>query len=260
MDGAIEIQSPQTDWSARPIPFMLIAAGLVADVIAVSLGIGAVFPAPSLLIAYGLIFSQVGLAAIWVGLSTSRFWMRIGLMTVVVAAAFYATNSLHESAAWLGVFSVQSLAIIAPLLVLRRGGLRLQIVTASVDARPWQFTLRHLFGATTICGLLLLAVRGLQPWVNRHDLLHQGCLLGAGFALIGLVETWACLGAGRWPSKLVAVPTLSALVGWLFIVLDGNGNVRSRFGIMALVLFQSLLLTASLTVMRARRHRLIFRR
>lgn len=219
------------------------------------------FPAPLVVFAYALLFSEAGLIAVWSGVSAARWWIRaVGHSTAFIAAVFAAegvrgTHGYYGD--WIGLFASQSLAISGPLLGARLFGLRLGRNTDDVRAAPLQFTLRHLFIGTTILACLLGLGRAIYPLLVDGNNALEMCLLGSGFAAVALIAAWAAFGGGAPGVKLVVLIVTAVAVGWLFAMLEPPNDL---IPIIALVVAHTALLALSLLLFRRAGYRLIRRR
>lgn len=153
------------------------------------------FPTPQEVIAYALLFAEVGLIAVWSGLSAALWWMRVaGHSTVVVAAVFVAEQAHANHGGWLALFAVQSIAITGPLLLARWMGLRLTMNVDVAGGAPFQFSLHHLFIGITAFAVLLGIGRVLYPLLRSYsrpasNIAFEACVLGSGFAVVTLIAT-----------------------------------------------------------------------
>lgn len=77
---------------------LLVATSLVADAVVVLVATGATFPAPSLVVGYALLCSQVALAAIWLGIGMSRLLLRLIGNVAVITVGFFTINASSASA------------------------------------------------------------------------------------------------------------------------------------------------------------------
>lgn len=237
---------------------ILVLVSLLADVVAVACGAGKDFPDPTVLVGYALLFGQVSLGAIWLGLGSGTIALRLAAHIVILAIIYYCLSSLHDNdGEWMHVLAVQTFAIAGPLAVGGWYGLRLQVTSSMPDEQSWQFTLKHVFALTTACALLLGLFRLSPPWRELGNRSVQALIIGGGFALLALVAAWVALGYGRWLYKLLALPAVTCLVGCLLIAIEVGDRPEYDRGVMAIVFGQMLFLAGSLAVLRRRGYRLV---
>lgn len=238
---------------------------IVAAVNGMSIRLAAVsrFPTPQEVFAYALLFAEVGLTAVWSGLSATSWWTRVaGHSTVVVAAVFVAARVHANHGDWLALFAVQSIAITGPLLLARCMGL---LLTRSVDVAggdPFQFSLRHLFIGMTAFAVLLGLGRVLYPLLRSYsrpagNIAFEASVLGSGFSVVALIATWTALGTGRRSLKLLVFVVTTFAVGSLVAAITGRPAITDQIAIVSLVVLQAVLLSAALAAFRRAGYRLI---
>lgn len=238
----------------------LVIANFTAAVVAVGCGAGKDFPHPAVIVGYALLFSQVSLGAIWLGIGSNAVVVRLAAHVAILAAIYYGLSALHNNQGeWVRLLAVQTVAVAVPLAVGRWYGLRLQVTSSTNDEQPWQFTLKHLFLLTTACALLLGFLRLAPPWRPSGNRLTEALLLGGGFALMALIAAWVALGHGRRLFKLLALPVVTFLVGCLLMAIEGRRGRAGDLAIMALVFGQMFFLAGSLIVLRRCGYRLVRR-
>jgi hypothetical protein len=236
---------------------VLAIVNLGADVLAIWYGAGKNFPHPALIVGYALLFAQVSLGAIWLGLGGTAIGLRLVAYCGLLAAVYAGLSALHDNhGQWLRLLAVQTLAICGPLTVARRRNLRLQATEATPNEQPFQFTLKHVFALMTACAVLFGALRLAPPWPTLGNRASE-VWLGVGFALMALVAAWVSLGYGRWLLKLLALPLVTFLVGGLLTAIEGPAGRLVQAGIMSLVFCQMLFLAAPLVVLRRCGYRLM---
>lgn len=237
---------------------VLLAAYLTADAVTVIGGANQHFPHPAAVCGYALLFAQVGLGAIWLGVGGSPFALRLAGYVAVVGTVYFGLSVLHDNGGqWASLLAVHTLAIAGPLAAARAYGLRLQLAGVEPSAERWQFTLKHVFVLTTACAVLLGLVRlaPKSPAINDHA--FQALMIGAAFALMALVASWAAIGHGRRVFKLAALPTVTLLACGLLTATEGRNSLESDLGIMGIVFGQMLFLATPLFVLRRLGYRLV---
>jgi hypothetical protein len=237
----------------RRIIGLAVIVSALADVVAILCGAGRGFPDPRLVVAYALLFAQASVGAIWLAIGSSVVRVRIVAHLALLAFLYVGLSALHDNRGqWLQLLAIQTSAVTGPLLVGRWYGLRLRVTSSAAAEQPWQFTLKHVFVLTTVCAVVLGLARSIPHWTLSNDL-AEAALIGGGFALMALVAAWVAIGSGRWFFKLMALPVVTLLVGWLLAALEG-GNTG---GLMALVFCQMLFLVGWLGVLRRCGFRLV---
>ena len=162
---------------SRALIWLLLLATVLVDCVALSMfGTGGRpeyiehWPHPLLSVLFTLPFSQVGLAAIWVGLGVpSAPWRLMGGFLVVacwsLALAVTLGNDVpvgYTSTHWTALLLGQTLAILVPLSIARASGVRLAHTPATdptrgtaVERTPWQFSLGYLLAWITAVAVVL---------------------------------------------------------------------------------------------------------
>lgn len=247
----------------NPRPFvrraLLVLAITALNVSSAGLAVVSDFPAPQVVFAYALLFAEVGLIAIWSGLSAMRWWVRAAGHLAVFAAAVTATESMHGNAGgWFLLFTLQSVSITGPLLLARFAGIRLARSIDVAHGVRLQFTLRHLFIGMTTCAVLLGIGRALYPVLRSgsrpaRNVAFEACLLGIGFASVALIATWVALGTGGKSVKLLVFVIAMVAVGILFAAIEPGTPVA----IITMVILQATMLTSALAAFRRAGYRLM---
>jgi hypothetical protein len=153
-----------------------------------------------------LYFSQVSLAALWVGLGRSPVYRRgVGAFLVLMAWSYPSIMSSQLSMRYHVDLSADLAAAVAvPMLVARLLGLRLvrigELPARAVGRQRWQFSIRYLFGLMTALAIVMGVLQWKAPymldpstyglWIDRNT-----ASLAAGRALIAWAALWAALGA-----------------------------------------------------------------
>lgn len=241
----------------RHIIALLVIANALADAVAVGMAIGGSFPHPAVVVAFGLLFSQIALAAIWLSLGNRGAVARIAAYSGVVASVTVGLLAIEDQLQlWLVLLALQTLGTSGPLTVARWFGLRLRVTDLAGDEQPWQFTIKHVFALTTACALLLGLIRLVRPWIDIGNSLIEASFIGGGFAVVALVAAWVSLGRGRLLLKAAALPVATFLVGGTFIGIEGSTALPDALGMMAIVFGQMVSLSMSLMVLRRLNYRL----
>jgi hypothetical protein len=161
----------------------------------------------SALVCYALVFSQVGLAAIWGGLGPGHVAVRLATVAVIAPSVDWLFNQLHDNdGIWFLLLVAQLLVILLPLLAVRwiRGVQWRWSDSTSSDGtasmRPFQFTLWQvtllLTGIAVALGIGRLAVRLVSiPSTVEFSWFDLAAIAG-GFAISTLLAAWQAFGAG----------------------------------------------------------------
>lgn len=247
--------------ASRCAPIVLVVAAM--NGIAIPFAAASNFPAPQEVFAYALLFAEVGLVAVWSGLSLVSWWMRVAGHASAVVAAVAAAETVHANhGAWLALFAAQSIGITGPLLVARWLGLRLTRSIEVARGAPLQFSLRHLFISMTAFAVLLGVGRVLYPLLRSYsrpagNIAFEACALGAGFAAVALIATWTALGTGGRIVKLLVFVFATFAVGCLFAAIEPGSRVSHQIAIIAIVVLQATMLACALAAFRRAGYRLI---
>lgn len=261
---------------SRALIWLLLLATVLVDGMALSMfGTGGrpeiEWPHPLLSVLFALPFSQVGLAAIWVGLGTaSAPWRLMGGFLVVacwsIALAATLDNDVpvgYTSTHWTALLLGQTLAILVPLSIARASGVRLADTPAADPTRgtaaertPWQFSLGYLLGWITAVAVVL----GMVQYTIRYELLPRAPItwveigiLSVSHGGVALSLLWIMLGTVRPTLPIAALGLITLLlVGGSFWLARDSG-VRSALGM--LFFGEALLLVGSLGVLRVAGYR-----
>ena len=155
------------------------------------------------LLVYAFLSAQFGALALWGVLGKWSWPLR--LPAAVLAAlplVMLIPNTQYRARAWLSLLIVQTVSLIALLLVFWLAGYRLRgrREIASSEGSSRSFTLSHMLGWTAVAAGLLGALRITQPLLvtfGAERWLHTG-MLGVCCALVTLAVIWTTLGEGRW--------------------------------------------------------------
>lgn len=188
---------------------------------------------------------EISSLAIWLILGASSPIRRLGLVTAASLPVFYLFSALRFPAesprwagndAWIVIILVQTAGIGAMAMLLRLQGFR--IGSLSFDPRspsrgPVQFSVRHLFVATTIVAILVFAAQWAMI-ASSHTLVSgqwvQASVYGALLALVSLAAVWMALGAGRWPLRLFVFAVMAACAGACLTWLETHIRYGERWG------------------------------
>ncbi|MEE8450478.1 MAG: hypothetical protein V3R99_01150 [Thermoguttaceae bacterium] len=261
----------------QPFIWLLIVAMVSADASVLTWVAGRGWSPPQwphalLCLLFALVFSQVGLATIWAGLGRqSMAWRVTGGFLVVVAWSIALARELQAdrpiellSTYWSVLLSVQAGLALVPLLIMRAAGARL-ISTAAAEISqdrgsqlgPWQFSPADLLRWMTA----LAVIMGLAQSVAFYDLLPRSSTAlaeigtwAAANTLLALFTLWAVLGNGPPVARILTLAVIASvtagLLGWL-----APNSEKGEAAAMLYVL-QTILLTASLGVVRIAGYRL----
>lgn len=261
---------------SRVLIWLLLLATVLVDCVALCMfGTGRLpqmeWPHPVLSVLFALPFSQVGLAAIWVGLGVpSAPWRLTGGFLVVVCWSIALAATLgndvpagYTSTHWTALLLGQTLAILIPLSIARPSGVRLAGTPATDPRRgsaaertPWQFSLGYLLAWITAVAIVL----GMVQYTIRYELLPRAPIawveigiLSVSHGGIALSLLWIMLGTVR-PTLQIAMPcslTLLFVGGSFWLACDSG--FRSALGM--LFFGDALLLVGSLWVLRVAGYR-----
>lgn len=152
---------------------LLLSAAAAVDLVAWSEAGPANWPAASTLLLISLAFSQLALAAIWVGLGGGVLsWRLAGLVVVAVAWSFgLSATGAGGAAEHLGLLLGEALVILACVSFLRAKGWRLDGGAQKEEPlpRPLQFSLGDLLSWITSTAVVLGLLRsGFRPEIFWH--------------------------------------------------------------------------------------------
>jgi hypothetical protein len=209
---------PRPRLTPRQTTIALLVVLVVADALAIWRARGVYGSLEWSVVAYSLIFSQVGLAAIWCALGGSSAAQRIAGLLVVNAVSTAMLPLITHDLRWMLVVAMQMAAIYLPLVAVRmRWGIRwrrLARASSGRDVEPFQFTLRQamigmtaiaiVFGIVRLTGLL-----GAFPAKSEWMFMS---LLACGFALTALAAAWGVFGMGWiWLRWIIFVVVMGAV-------------------------------------------------
>ncbi len=267
-----------------PLTALLVLATLAVDlptIFALRGEPGHHWPHAPLPLLLALIFSQVSLVAMWVGLARRPMhWPLAALVgLLLVWGAVLADPGFQVIPGWFGtlgwpmVLSLQAIAVVGPLWMARWVGVRVETAAGfrPLDRpdpdRPIQFSIAFLLGWITLVAVFLglcrwmLLTGWLRPdsagWGDAEDW-KEIALVVAGNAVLAWPLPWAVLGT--------RLPLLRGLVGCLAVVavigtyelMDISAAYHVAFRM--LFLAQAGLLAGSLAIVRIDGYRLIGRR
>ena len=208
----------------------------------------------------GLVQSQVGLAAIWIGIGPCRLPWRILITALIVWAC-----SAHKANGLLGTLQAMSqtqlLEVALPLWVANWVGLRFRSSDSYDDSIPrllsGQFRLRDLWAAITGIGS---AIGLLYPLLKSDGWLTDRTfplVLAAPFALVTIVSLWAVMGPRYLPFRFIAQTAITLSTAWASCLYVGS---QSPYIFVAWHLVQFVQLTIFLGIFRYCGYRLEWRR
>jgi len=216
---------------------------------------GAQWPATPAIVAMGIGFAQVGLAAILLVLGSRRLITR-GIAAVILhfGAAFLAFRAVNASGfvRWLVIMLMIIGIISAPLIIARLAGL----VITSTDAPPGrgsrQYTIWGLLVLTTIVAVLLGVGHLFFPWKE----LGQIALFSTAMALIPCVLGPLALSKIPWPVSLIAGAALCPAAGAL-LTLTGFPPPQQPIQLATMCSIQGAVTIAACAVVRIAGYRLV---
>jgi len=213
---------------------------------------------------FALVFAEAGLIGIWGGLSSTRPLWRIlatCAATGYIGGIQVTAMRITEKSILFLIIALTSSTILVVLSGLRlsRRKLRLaNLVNEPMASEGFQFSLWHLFLATTAVAVLLAIGRGMPPISSPRakDLLVSAifppCLI-----MVELATLWAALGIGRATSRLVVVVPTAFIVGMMpmFLVDPASGGRILLWSVIVGV--QAIITACSLLVVRSCGWRLV---
>ncbi|MBN2477388.1 MAG: hypothetical protein JXB62_22475 [Pirellulales bacterium] len=265
---------------------LLVVATVTVDAAGLSAVVTGPWAAPhwphaalGLLIALSL--SQVGLAAIWAGLSRQPIAWRLASMVLVVAlwgfslAVILPGDSVIPRTAWTPMLLGHALMVFVPLWISRACVATAAEMAGSadsagtgnadsagrgaVDRSAWQFSLRHMFTWITAVAVILGMIQfgrrqGLLPPSSLIEPWDFSVILGAVHGLVALAAVWAALGRRRPVLRAVVscLPLIAALVFYRLLA----GDHERRMVLTMQCVLHAALLCGSLWVFRMAGYRL----
>jgi hypothetical protein len=170
-----------------------------------------------------LALSQASLTAVWIGLGRSRWAVRgvVGtLLLGAIAAMFWQDGEPFKDD--ITIIAIQSLLIIASLVVLRWSGFRLvnlpyddDLVRSQAKPMPWQFSVANILQLTAAVAVVSAVLTQIVGWSSNLLLF---LIFAAAFAVPVPVLAWAILTTGRLSLRIaIAVMVAGTAAGsWFF--------------------------------------------
>ena len=218
----------------------------------------------SFALAWGLCFSQISMAAIWLALGRTPGPRRITLaLLILIAWNANLLGMMRRYDYWCDFMLITVVlagAVVAPLMALRPLGLRVSRVsfgngaaTAWNNRQPLQFSIRYMLGLMTALAVVL----GTLKWIVSFELQPlQGlvepelAILAAGRGLVAWAALWAALG-NRWTAVRMIVFVAATVASYGGLLLSDRRYYYDDFWIFVLLFsLEALLLFSSLWVFR----------
>jgi hypothetical protein len=232
---------------------LFITAAIVTDALTLTwVNIaGGNWPQPATLLGMGLVFAQMGLAAVACGFSRQHFVFRTLLFLVTAVATGMvgsrAAGRAEIQGSWIVMMLFHGSAVLVAVWCFRaqRWRLRLAGEAEREPISPWQFSLARLFAVTTSAAILLGIVQQLrvEP-AFVVEILVVALLLAVLPILISLLILTRC----GWFWLIAGGFGATAAVGLLVGSVVRGPPERGPF--LALVLLQSLFIFAAVGLVR----------
>lgn len=258
--AAAEIADARSPVDQRRLVLRLLAAAILLQNLVwlvVLRTSGSDWPSVPAVIAMGLVFAQVGLAAVLVVWGSGPLLLRsLAAIPLIFFAAILAARSTNEN---LPVWSSVLLAIVAivaaPLAVARLAGVRIVPDDEPLYAAgSRQFTIFGLLTLTTLVAVILGVCRLLRfPW----DEIGQVALFALALGGIPWICSPTALAADRWYWVVVPAPVVCPLAGWL-ISLTGFPPEEHKLALIAMASVQGALTIGACAVVRVAGYRLVW--
>ena len=179
------------------------------------------WPAAPAIIAMGIAFAQIGLAAVLLVLCAHALVLRgLFVFLLYVGAAFLAYRSVRGDgmSGWLTIMLMCLAITAAPLVIARLAGVAIVPAPPAAPARgSRQYTIWGLLVLTTLVAVLLGIGRQLRfPWGELGDI----ALFSVTIAAIPCLLAPLALSKVPWPATLIAAATLCPAAG-ILIALSG---------------------------------------
>jgi len=208
-------------------------------------------PGLSFDLSFGLYFSQISMAAIWLALGqTAALWRMPAAFLLLLGLIAVLCSTLKLNDGDRDVTILIACATSIPLLVLRSVGLGVVRVRRDgpdgvlpPEPQRFQFSIRYLFGLMTCLAVVL----GTLQWLDFHNLIdcHRFDLwmymLAGGHALAVALALWTALGSQWMVARMIVLLTAvaAACVG-VFVRAMRHEHLLMLFSLEALLLFGSL--------------------
>jgi hypothetical protein len=156
---------------------------------------------------FGVVFGQIGLAAMWAGLGKRAWFLRLPIaFAAVVVLGTLLGIGIHEPC--VEAYFVTSVAgLVMGMVCFTLRILRLQLLRFANAAVPLreglQFTVRHLFLLTFVVACLVAIGKAVAPSLAGLNQMPVLALYGVVFAAVGLISLWAMLGRGATAVRTV---------------------------------------------------------
>jgi len=218
---------------------------------------GSQWPDKPAIIAMGIAFGQLSLAAILLILSSKRLVAR-SMATIVLyfGAALLAFRAVSANGfgRWLTIMLLILAVIAAPLIIARLAGV---VIVPTADGPPGrgsrQYTIWGLLVLTTIVAILLGIGRQLSfPW---HEL-GQIAVFSLMIAMIPCILAPLALSKVPWPASLIAGATLCPAAG-AALTLTGFPPPDQPLQLAAMCAVQGAVIIAACIVVRIAGYRLL---
>ncbi len=217
---------------------------------------GADWPAVPAVIAMGLVFAQVGLAAVLVVWGSGTLLLRsLVAIPLIFFAAILAARSTNENLpAWISILLAITVIVGAPLSIARLAGVWIVKSCEPLNmAGSRQFTIFGILTLTTLVAVILGIGRLLFPWREIGGVALFALALGG--------IPWICaptaLAADRWHGIVIPAVVVCPLAGWL-ISLTGFPPEQHKVALIAMACIQGALTIGACAVVRVAGYRLVW--
>lgn len=215
---------------------LLLAAHFVVLLIACFAAYGQfLMPTPATAFQLSVIFADAGLLALWSGMSAAPLMMRLavftlGLLCLVTAGLSVQDQSweMEESASIVIEILVPAGVMFLFLISLRKARTKLRLIqqrTMPTSQAGTQFSIKHLFAATTAVCIILASGKAVQVWepfgVGWTDSAILFTVASLCVILVGLATFWGALREQSPHFRLLAIVAASFALGPLPLVSYG---------------------------------------
>jgi hypothetical protein len=243
----------------RPLIRLLAAALFLQNLVwLVVLHAGAIdWPSYPAVVAMGLVFAQVGLAAVLVTWGAGPLHLRaLAVVPLMFLSAVLAARSTNQNLPlWLGVLLADAAIVAAPLGVARLAGVRVARIEEPADGPgSRQFTIFGLLTLTTLTAVTMGICRLLEfPWNE----IGQFALFAVALAGIPWICAATALAVDRWYAVALAGGIVCPLAGWL-ISLTGFPPANQPLELIAMSCVHGAITIAACAVVRVAGYRLVW--
>jgi hypothetical protein len=258
--AATEVADARSPVNQRRLVLRLLAAAIFLQNLVwlvVLRSSGTDWPSVPAVIAMGLVFAQVGLAAVLVMWGSGNLLLRsLVAVPLLVFAAILASRSTNENLpAWTSILLAITAIIGAPLAVARLAGVRIVNFSEPLDlAGSRQFTIFGLLTLTTLVAVILGVCRLLQfPWEE----IGQVALFAVALGGIPWICAPTSLAANRWHWVVIPAVVVCPLAGWL-ISFTGLPPEQHKVALIAMACIQGALTISACAVVRVAGYRLVW--